>query len=61
MQDDPEALSELNILVGETRWQLAEIIHEVHRRMNELPGDKALDQSLMTGWLEKSQKILQIN
>ncbi len=60
VSEDPEALLELNILIGETRWQLTDIINEAYRRMNEALNDSA-DWALPApalGWLERSEARL---
>lgn len=58
MQDDPEALDELDILTGETRWQLAEIIHEAQRRMGETSKTTEAFHPSVISWLERSKKIV---
>ena len=61
VSEDPEALIELDILFGETRWQLAEIIHEAHQRMNELKNDVSGFGDVLSpllGWLERSETLL---
>ena len=60
MQDDPEALSELGILIGEVRWQLAEIIYETHRRMSDGGWGILEEQSVVGEWLERSKEKLQL-
>ena len=60
MQDDPEALSELGILIDEVRWQLAEIIYETHRRIRESSQDVVEEQSVVGEWLERSKEKLQL-
>ncbi|MEI7430832.1 MAG: HD domain-containing phosphohydrolase [Betaproteobacteria bacterium] len=58
LRGDPEALSELDILIGETRWQLAEIIYEVHRRISDMTESLAALQPSIVSWLEQSKKII---
>lgn len=55
LQEDPEALSELNMLIGETRWQLAEIIHEAQRRMNDANNTTDQVEASVLSWLERSK------
>lgn len=60
VSEDPGALVELNILIGETRWQLTDIIHEAYRRMSEALNDSAgmpLPPPVL-GWLERSEARL---
>jgi HD-GYP domain-containing protein (c-di-GMP phosphodiesterase class II) len=60
VSEDPEALVELNILIGETRWQLTDIIHEAYRRMSDALNDSAgmpLPPPIL-GWLERSETRL---
>lgn len=61
LRDDPEALSELDILIGETRWQLAEIIYEVHRRIRDMTDSLTALQPSIVSWLERSRKIIEQN
>jgi len=60
VSEDPEALVELDILIGETRWQLTDIIHEAYRRMNEALNDSAgmAPPPPVLGWLERSEARL---
>ncbi len=60
VSEDPEALVELDILIGETRWQLTDIIHEAYRRMSDALNDSAgmpLPAPIL-GWLERSETRL---
>ncbi|MCC9000983.1 MAG: HD domain-containing protein [Candidatus Contendobacter sp.] len=61
LREDPEALSELDILIGETRWQLAEIIYEVHRRMSNMTESLEALQPSILSWLERSKKVIELN
>lgn len=63
VSEDPEALVELNILIGETRWQLTDIIHEAYRRMSEALNDSAgmAPPAPVLGWLERSETRLSQN
>jgi len=59
LQDDPEAVSELNILLGEVRWQLREIIYEAHRRLEER-GDVAEGiESLALDWIARNESAIE--
>ena len=59
LQDDPEAMIELNILLGEVRWQLREIIYETHRRLDERSG--AIDdvESSALDWISRNEKAIE--
>lgn len=59
LQDDPGAMGELNILLGETRWQLREIIHEVHRRLEEQEGFAANVDPLAMEWIERNETAIE--
>ena len=59
-REDQESLRELSILVGETHWQLSEIIHEAHRRLNEVEISEECHHPVIK-WLETSEKILQLH
>ena len=59
-REDQEAMRELSILVGETHWQLSEIIYEAHRRLNEAEIKEELQHPVIQ-WIERSEKILQIH
>jgi hypothetical protein len=59
-REDHEALRELDVLVGETHWQLSEIIHEAHRRLNEVEIKEERLHPVIE-WIETSEKILQIH
>lgn len=59
-REDKEALRELSILVGETHWQLSEIIHEAYRRLNEDASAKCQGEHPVIRWIENSEKVLQI-
>lgn len=54
----PDAMAELGIIFNETRWQLAEIINEAHRRMQDAGDIDDAAQTLILGWLERSNKKL---
>ena len=58
MQEDPEALNELDILMGETRWQLAEIIHEAQRRISEMSSATDTLHPSVLSWLERSKSVI---
>ncbi len=55
LQDDPEAMVELNILLGEARWQLREIIHEVYRRLEEQGGLAEGAESSALEWIARNE------
>lgn len=59
LQDDPEAMIELNILLGEVRWQLREIIYEAHRRLDER--GVAVDgvESSALDWITRNEKAIE--
>ena len=59
LQDDPDAITELNILLGEVRWQLREIIYEVHRRMGEDREFAESAQSLATDWIARNESAIE--
>lgn len=60
MREDPEAMVELDILFGETKWQLAEIIHEAHRRRQDLSEDIGSQQFSVFDWLAQSEERLSL-
>ncbi len=59
LQDDSEAMVELNILLGEARWQLREIIHEVNRRLEERGGSVADVETLALEWIERNETAIE--
>ena len=54
-------LLELSILVGETRWQLSEIIHEANRRLGDPQHTKEVERTPLMRWIERSEDILSIH
>ena len=61
VKDDPDAMSELSILSGEVRWQLQEIIHEVHRRMAERTGEAKSTYSPALEWIARNENMVSQN
>jgi hypothetical protein len=61
VKDDPDAMSELSILSGEVRWQLQEIIHEVHRRMAERTGEAKSTHSPALEWIARNENMVSQN
>ena len=59
LQDDPEAMIELNILLGEVRWQLREIIYEAHRRLDERGGAVDGVESSALDWITRNEKAIE--
>jgi len=60
LQDDPEAMIELNILLGEVRWQLREIIYEAHRRLDERGGAVDGVESSALDWITRNEKAIEL-
>lgn len=60
LREDLTALSELQILVDETRWQLAEIMHEARRRAREAASQADKVHPTVFEWLERSERTLKI-
>ena len=60
-RQDQDALLELSILVGETRWQLSEIIHEANRRLGDPQHTKEVERTPLMRWIERSEDILSIH
>ena len=61
MYKDPEVLSELSILIAETRWQLAEIFHEIIRRCEKTDDPLNGQDPMIFEWLEQSKALLKMN
>jgi len=57
-REEPTVLCELNILLSETRWQLAEIIHEIERRISETDAAEEVPPSIRS-WLERSKSSIE--
>jgi hypothetical protein len=57
-EDDAVALAELQCLVRESRWQLAEIMREVRRRWAELAAGDGAGGALVEAWLARSEEAL---
>lgn len=58
VENDAEALMELQLLAHESRWQLVEILQELRRRWQELAGKDEAGGEIVAGWLRRSEEIL---
>jgi HD-GYP domain-containing protein (c-di-GMP phosphodiesterase class II) len=59
IEEDPASLSELDLLVIETGWQLRDIIHEIRRRwpgLAKLPDPAA---AVLLAWVGQAEQMLQ--
>ena len=59
LQDDMEAMTELDFLLGEVRWQLSEILHEAHRRLEEMVDIARKENSLIVEWLARNEIVIE--
>ena len=59
LQEDMEAMTELDFLLGEVRWQLLEVLHEVHRRLDEMVDTVLGANSLVIEWLERNEIVIE--
>ncbi|WP_153109538.1 HD-GYP domain-containing protein [Propionivibrio limicola] len=58
LKEDAGALNELDILLAETRWQLAEIFNETHRRKHELADNEVGALMPVFDWFAQSATAL---
>ena len=59
LQEEPEAIVELNILLGEVRWQLREIIYEAQRRLEERGESAEGTESLALDWIARNEGVIE--
>ena len=59
LQDDPEATIELNILLGEVRWRLQEILYEAQRRLEERGDFVEGVESLALQWIARNESAIE--
>jgi HD-GYP domain-containing protein (c-di-GMP phosphodiesterase class II) len=59
LQEDIEAMTELDFLLGEVRWQLLEILHEAHRRLGEMVDAVRDEYSLVLEWLDRNEIVIE--
>ena len=59
LQEDPEAMVELNILLGEVRWQLREIIYEAQRRLDERGNVAERTEALALEWIARNESAIE--
>jgi len=60
LHGDVQALTEVQILLEETRWQLADIIHEVRRREKAIDAPERDMHTQIIDWLARSEKTLKL-
>lgn len=58
LAEDPVAIEELDLLLGETRWQLVEILHEGQRRYSAGEQKSLRPPQALTDWLAHVTEIL---
>jgi HD-GYP domain-containing protein (c-di-GMP phosphodiesterase class II) len=58
IEDDAVALTEMQLMVRESRWQVSDILKEVSRRGAELAADAA-GRALVDGWIARTEALLQ--
>lgn len=59
LQEEPEAIVELSILLGEVRWQLREIIYEAQRRLEERGESAEGTESLALDWIARNEGVIE--
>ena len=59
LQEDMEAMTELDFLLGEVRWQLLEILHEAYRRLEEMVDTVRGSNSLVLEWLKRNEIVIE--
>jgi hypothetical protein len=59
IEDDAEALIELQMMARESCWQLADIHHQVRRRWEELASKDEAGRQIVEDWVARCEGILQ--
>jgi hypothetical protein len=59
IEDDAEALIELQMMARESCWQLADIHHQVRRRWEELASRDEAGRQIVEDWVARCEGILQ--
>jgi len=59
IEEEPATLSELDLLVRESGWQLSDTLHEIRRRWPNLAAETDPAAAALLGWVGKAERMLQ--